>query len=96
MSIFFSLLKSKHLLFIVIIPSKDDNSRAIKICIFLFTFALFFSDKALFMNEDAIHNIYENKGIFDIIYQIPQRLYSNIITLVINKIIRYLSLFDTS
>ena len=49
-------------------------------------------DNAIFMNEDAIHNIYENKGNFDIIYQIPQILYSNIISAVINKIIRILSL----
>ena len=67
---FSSLLKFEHLLFFAIIPSKDYNSRAIKICIFLFTFALFFADNAIFMNEDVIHNIYENHGTFDIIYHI--------------------------
>ena len=89
---FFSLLKSEHLLLFAIIPSKDYNSRAIKICIFLFTFALFFADNAIFMNEDAIHNIYENQGTLDLIYQIPQIIYSNIISFVIDKIIRFLSL----
>ena len=54
---FCSLLKSEHLLFFAIIPTKDYNSKSIKICIFLFSFALFFSDNAIFMNEDAIHNI---------------------------------------
>ena len=44
------------------------------------------------MNEDAIHNIYENQGAFDIIYQIPQIIYSNVISFVIDIIIRYLSL----
>ena len=89
---FFSLLKSEHLLFFAIIPSKDYNSRAIKICIFLFSFALFFADNAIFMNEDAIHNIYEKEGAFDIIYQIPQIIYSNVISFIIDKIIRFLSL----
>ena len=89
---FCSLLKSEHLLFFAIIPTKDYNSKSIKICIFLFSFALFFSDNAIFMNEDAIHNIYENQGTFDYIYQIPQIVYSNIISFVIDKIIRFLSL----
>ena len=89
---FFSLVKFEHLLFFAIVPSKDYNSRAIKICIFLFTFALFFADNAIFMNEDAIHNIYQNQGTFDLIYQIPQIIYSNIISFIIDKIIRYLSL----
>ena len=44
------------------------------------------------MNEDAIHNIYENQGTFDFIYQIPQIIYSNVISFVIDKIIRFLSL----
>ena len=89
---FCSLLKSEHLLFFAIIPTKDYNSKSIKICIFLFSFALFFSDNAIFMNEDAIHNIYENQGTFDFIYQIPQIIYSNVISFVIDKIIRFLSL----
>ena len=89
---FFSLLKFEHLLLFAIIPSRDYNSKAIKICIFLFTFALFFAENALFLNEDAIHNIYENQGTFDLIYQIPQIIYSNIISFVIDKIIRFLSL----
>ena len=41
---------------------------------------------------DAIHNIYENQGTFDYIYQIPQIVYSNIISFVIDKIIRFWSL----
>ena len=89
---FFSLLKFEHLLFFAIIPSKDYNSKSIKICIFLFSFALFFADNAIFMNEDAIHNIYENQGNFDIIYQIPQIIYSNIISFIIDELIRFLSL----
>ena len=89
---FFSLLKLKHLLLFAVIPSKDCNSKAIKICIFLFTFALFFADNAIFMNEETIHNIYKNHGTLDIIYQIPQIIYSNIISFIIDKIIRFLSL----
>ena len=89
---FISLFKFEHLLLFAIIPNKDYNSIAIKICIFLFSFGLFFVDNAIFMNEDAIHNIYEDEGEFDFIYQIPQIIYSNVISFVIDTLIRFLSL----
>ena len=41
-----------------------------------------------------MHNLYENKGILDFIYFIPTILYSNIICIVINKIIKMLALSD--
>ena len=89
---FIPLIKTEHILLFAIIPSKDYNSKAIKICIFLFTFALFFAENALFINEGSIHNIYENQGTLDLIYQLPQIIYSNIISLVLDKIIRFFSL----
>jgi hypothetical protein len=89
---FCSLIKLEHLLFFAIIPSKDFNSKAIKICIFLFSFALNLTDNALFIDEENMHNIYELKGVYDIINQIPQILYSYIITSIINFIIIYFSL----
>ena len=75
--------------FLLLFRLKIIIQNLIKICIFLFSFALFFADNAIFMYEDAIHNIYENQGTFDYIYQIPQIVYSNIISFVIDKIIRF-------
>ena len=39
-----------------------------------------------------MHNIYVKEGIYDFIYQIPQIIYSSIISSVIDIIIRYFSL----
>ena len=89
---FYSLLKINHPLFFVIIPSKDYNSKIIKLCLFIFSFSFQLTNKALFFNEETIHNIYKNKGVYDIIYQIPQIIYSSIISISINAIIKYLSL----
>ena len=89
---YYSLVKYEHLLFFAIIPSKDFNAKTIKLCILLFSFALYLSNKALFMNEETIHNIYKKKGAYDIIYQLPQMVYSCIISIIINNIIRYFSL----
>ncbi len=47
---------------------------------------------ALFFNDDSMHRIYEDKGKYDIIYQIPQMLYSTIVSQVISLLLELLSL----
>ena len=91
---YFSLLRTKHILIFAIIPSNDYNSTIIKICLFLFSFALFFSVNALFFNDSTIHQIYEDEGQFKFIYQLPKIIYSTIISSVINTIIRFFSLSE--
>ena len=41
-----------------------------------------------------MHKIYEDKGTFDILYQIPQILYSTVISTFINIILKALSLSE--
>ena len=89
---FCSLLKINHILLFALIPSKDYNSKIIKFCVFLFSFSLNLTIEALFYNEDTMHNIYEMEGIYDIIGQISQIIYSSIISCLINIIIKYLAL----
>ena len=47
---FCSLLKINHILLFVIIPTKDYNSKIIKFCLFLFSFALNLTIETLFYN----------------------------------------------
>ena len=91
---YFSLLKMKHILIFTFYTYNDYNSKIIKIIIFLFSFALFFTINTLFFNDTTLHKIYEDQGQFNFIYQIPNILYSTIITSIINTIIRYLSLTE--
>ena len=49
---------------------------------------------ALFFNDDTMHKIYEEKGSFDFIYNIPQILYSSLISGFINGLIRTLAVTD--
>ena len=74
--------------------NNDYNSKIIKFNLFLFSFALYFTINALFFNDTSIHKIYKDQGIFDFVYQIPQIVYSTIITSLINKVINYLSLSE--
>ena len=39
-----------------------------------------------------MHKIYENKGKFDIEYQLPKIIYSSLISMVLNTPLKYLSL----
>ena len=66
-----SLLRMNHLFIFTFITNKDYNSRIIKILLFFFFFSVFFTINALFFNDNTMHKIYEDKGEFNFIYQIP-------------------------
>ena len=91
---YFSLLKTKHLLIFTFYTNSDYNSKIIKIVLFLFSFSLYFTVNALFFNDNTMHQIYEDEGNFNIIYQIPQIFYSTFITSIINIVIKYFSLSE--
>ena len=91
---YFSLLKTKHIIIFTFYTNSDYNSKIIKIILFLFSFCLYFTINALFFNDSTMHKIYEDEGDFNFIYQIPQILYSTIISAFINIIIKYLSLSE--
>jgi len=91
---YLSLLKTNHLLIFTFYTNTDYNSKIIKIILFLFSFALFITINALFFNDKTLHKIYEDQGNFNFIYQIPNILYSSLITSFINSIIKFLSLTE--
>ena len=90
---YLSLLKTKHLL-IFAFHSNDYNSRSIKIFLFFFSFTLYYTVNALFFSDSTMHQIYEDEGSFNFVYQIPQILYSSLISSVLNSIIKTLSLSE--
>ena len=89
---YLSLLRRKHIVIFTFYTSNDYNSKEIKICLFFFSFALYFTVNALFFNDSTMHKIYEDRGSFNFIYQLPQIIYSTLISSVINKIKTFLSL----
>ena len=89
---FYSLLKLNHILLFALIPQKDYNSKIIKFCLFLFSFSFNLTIEALFYDEEKMSNIYEIKGVYDIIEQIPEIIYTSIISSFIDIIIKYFAL----
>ena len=93
---YLSLLRTKNLIFFSFWPSFDYNSKILKIFLFFFNFTLSFLVNALFFNDEKMHKIYEDKGAFNLIYNIPQSIYSSLISDFINEIIQELALTDSN
>ena len=91
---YISLLKTKHILIFTFFNSKDYNMLMIKICLFLFFFALNYTINALFFTGSTIHEIYLNKGEYNFIYELPKIIYSTLIISFVNLIIKYFSLTE--
>ena len=87
-----SLLKYNHPVMFSFSTYMDYNSRIIKLFLFFFSFSSDLTINALFFNDDAMHKIYEDKGKFNFLYQIPQVLYSTLISRFIDTLIKNLAL----
>ena len=74
--------------------SNDYNSRMIKIYLFFYNFGTCYTVNALFFNDASLHKIYLEDGDFNIIYQLPQILYSTIISVIIDQILRFFALSE--
>ena len=89
-------MKKKHLLIFTFLPNKDYNLTSIKLSLFISSFSLYFAINAFFFNDKTMHKIYINYGYISFLSQIPQILYSTIITAVINITLKLLSLTEQS
>jgi hypothetical protein len=91
---YFSLLKTKHAFIFTFCNNDDYNLKIIKIDLFLFNFAISYMVNALFFNDDTMHKIYENKGAFNILDQLPQVVYSFLISSFFSFILELLALTE--
>ena len=89
-----SLLKINHLIIFTFYTKNDYNSRIIKYILFLFSFVLYYLINALFFNEDVMDQIYEDEDVFNFVYQLPQIIYSSLISSFIIILLKYLSLSE--
>ena len=76
---YISLLFTKLIIF-QIFNKKDYNSISLKILLFFFSFSSSYAVNALFFNDDTMHQIYEDEGDFNFIYQLPQIIYSTLLS----------------
>ena len=91
---YLSSLNTNHPIISTFCYNNDYNLKIIKIDLFLSNFALFFAINALFFNDDTMHKIYKNKGAFDLIGQLPQTIYSYLISSFFSYILELLALTE--
>ena len=89
---YISLLKTKHNFFFSFCNNDDYNSKIIKINLFFVSYAIYYTVNALFFNDATMHKLYEDEGKFNFIYQLPQILYSSLISIVLNTLLKLLAL----
>ena len=89
---YFGLLRINHLLMFSFITKNDYNPRIIKMFSFFLFFVINLTVNALFFNDDTMHKIYIDEGSYNFVYQIPQIIYSSVISIIINVLIKFLSL----
>ena len=89
---YISLLKTQHNLMCALFNNNDYNSGIIKIDLFIIGFTIEYTINALFYNDNTMHKIYQDKGLFDLETQLPIALYSTIISTILNYPLNYLAL----
>ena len=92
---YFSLLKKNQLILFTFFAFDDYNLFSIKVCLFLTNFSLFLSINCFFFNDNIMHKIFKDNGAYRIIYQLPNIIYTSLISLVINLILKQLALSET-
>ena len=93
---YWSLLKKDNLILFTFLPTNDYNLISLKMTLFILSISLDATINAFFFTDDTMHAIHENNGEFDIIYQIPQILYSSVISTIINSLLQKLALSEDS
>ena len=91
---YISLLRTKYDLISTFFNNNDYNSKIVKKDLFIFNFAFFCTINALFFNDNTMHKIYEDKGSFNFLYQLPQIIYSSIISIIFGILIKMLALSE--
>ena len=93
---YLSLIKTNHILIFSFVYNRDYNVKIIKIDLFFISFVIFYTVNALFFNDDTMHKIYEEKGNFNFVYQLPQILYSSLVSAVFNILLKLLALSESN
>ena len=94
--IYWSKLKKKHLIIHTFFSHNDHNLIYIKITRFIFLICTNMAMNVIFFFDSSMHKIYLDYGKYNFIPQIPQIIYSSIVSLTIETLIGILSSTDNN
>ena len=92
--IYWATLKREHSILFTFFNWKDYNLPYIKLARFFFLLCTDMALNVFFFSDDSMHKIYLNYGKYDFIQQIPQIIYSTIVSQLLEVFICFLSLTD--
>ena len=92
--IYWDILCREHIIIFTFFVCNDYNIIYIKYSRFIFLFATDLAINVFFFSDESMHKIYLNYGKYNFIQQIPQIIYTTIISLLIEVLLCYLSLTD--
>ena len=78
-----SLIKYSNLILFTFCVGDDYNLKLVKICLFIFSFAMYLAFNCLLFNNSSMRKIYENKGTDGIIDSLPRIIASSILSTII-------------
>ena len=93
--IYWSLLKREHLVIFTFITKDDHNITFVKYSRFFFLVCSDMAMNVFFFADETMHKMFLDYGKYNFIQQIPQIIYSTIVSQVIEILICYLSLTET-
>ena len=92
--LYWSLLKLKQLFIFTFYTNTDYNLRIAKIALFILFVSFYFAFTALFFNDSIMRQIYIYKGNTDAAVHVPNIILSSLCCLIMNFIIRFVSLSE--
>ena len=94
LKLYWSLIKLKQLFIFTFYTSTDYNLRIVKIALFILFLSFYFAFTALFFNDSIMREIYHYKGNTNAAIHIPNIILSSLCCLIMNFIVRFISLSE--
>jgi len=91
---YWQLIRREHLIIFIFFVYDDFNIFSIKLSLFIFSLALDFCLNVFFFFDESMHKIYLDYGKYNFLAQIPQIVYSSLLSQSIDILLRYLCLTE--
>ena len=92
--IYWSLLKREHIIIFTFFFHNDFNLYYVKFARFIFLLATDMAMNVFFFADETMHKLYLSYGKYDFVQQIPQIIYSKLVSNIIEVFLCFLSLTD--
>ena len=93
--VYFSLIKREHRIIFTFFVCRDYNLIPVKLSRFIFLLATDMVMNVFFFSDATMHKIFLSYGKYNFVQQIPQIIYSTILSQIIEVFLCFLSLTDT-